>query len=100
MIGIPNQFQYFDDIDHVGIFISNSFLLVVSTRNQDFWYPYLQGRTQEGLDPLRKNLSRALATVQIFWRGSRPFWVRPCVSCIRISLDQLKSASDLCFLSR
>jgi len=35
------------------------------------------GRNQEGLDPRQKNLSRAIAAVQIFSEGVRPSWVRP-----------------------
>jgi len=41
--------------------------------------PSGHGRNQEGLDPLQKLLSRALAAVQIFSEGSRPSWVRPCI---------------------
>ena len=36
-----------------------------------------QGRTQEGLNPLRKNLNRSESTAQNFFGGSRPSWVCP-----------------------
>ena len=40
----------------------------------------MQGRTQESLGSLRKNLNHSQSTVQFFWRGSRPSWVRPCAN--------------------